>query len=79
MTERAQILPGTPDLLILKEASLGPLYGYRILLRIEQISPGALLIEPDRLFPTLFRLVHQGLLKAHWETSGNNGRTKFYN
>jgi PadR family transcriptional regulator PadR len=78
MAERAQILPGTLDLLILKAVSLGPLYGYGILLRIQQISHGALLIEQGALYPALFRLVRQGLLKAHWDTSENNRRTKFY-
>ena len=78
MAERAQILPGTLDLLILKTVSLGPLYGYGILLRIEQISHGALLIEQGALYPALFRLVRQELLKAHWDTSENNRRTKFY-
>ncbi|MGB6876957.1 MAG: PadR family transcriptional regulator [Candidatus Acidiferrales bacterium] len=78
MPEHAQILPGTLDLLILKAVSLGPLYGYGILLRIEQISHGALLIEQGALYPALFRLVGQGLLKAHWDTSENNRRTKFY-
>src|SRR6516164_8270079 len=78
MNKRAHILPGTLDLLILKAVSLGPLYGYGILLRIEQISQGALLIEQGALYPALFRLVHQGLLKAHWDTSENNRRTKFY-
>lgn len=78
MPERAQILPGTLDLLILKAVSLGPLYGYGILLRIEQISQGALLIEQGALYPALFRLVRQGLLKAHWDRSENNRRTKFY-
>jgi PadR family transcriptional regulator PadR len=78
MPERAQILPGTLDLLILKAVSLGPLYGYGILLRIQQISHGALLIEQGALYPALFRLVRQGLLKAHWDTSENNRRTKFY-
>ena len=78
MSGRAQILPGNLDLLILKAVSLGPLYGYGILLRIEQISQGALLIEQGALYPALFRLVRQGLLKAHWDTSENNRRTKFY-
>jgi PadR family transcriptional regulator PadR len=78
MPEHAQILPGTLDLLILKAVSLGPLYGYGILLRIEQISQGALLIEQGALYPALFRLVRQGLLKAHWGASENNRRTKFY-
>jgi len=78
MAEPAQILPGTLDLLILKAVSLGPLYGYGILLRIEQISHGALLIEQGALYPALFRLVRQDCLKAHWDTSENNRRTKFY-
>jgi transcriptional regulator len=58
--------------------SLGPLHGYGILLRIEQISRGALLIEQGALYPALFRLVRQGLLKASWGTSDNNRRAKFY-
>src|SRR3979411_2256552 len=78
MAERAQILPGTLDLLILKAVSLGPLHGYGVLLRIEQISKKALLIEQGALYPALFRLVRQGLLKASWGTSANNRRAKFY-
>jgi PadR family transcriptional regulator, regulatory protein PadR len=76
--EQAQILPGTLDLLILKAVSLGPLHGYGILLRIEQISGGALLVEQGALYPALFRLVRQGFLKANWGTSDNNRRAKFY-
>jgi len=75
---QAQILPGTLDLLILKAVSLGPLHGYGVLLRIEQISQGALLVEQGALYPALFRLVRQGLLKANWGTSENNRRAKFY-
>jgi PadR family transcriptional regulator PadR len=78
MSEHAQILPGTLDLLILKAVSLGPLHGYGILLRIGQISAQALLIEQGALYPALFRLVRQGLLKASWGTSENNRRAKFY-
>jgi len=78
MTAQAQILPGTLDLLILKAVSLGPAHGYGILLRIEQISGKALLIEQGALYPALFRLVRQGLLKANWGTSDNNRRAKFY-
>jgi PadR family transcriptional regulator PadR len=78
LTSQAQLLPGTLDLLILKAASLGPLHGYGILLRIEQISRGALLIEQGALYPALFRLVRQGLLKARWGVSDNNRRAKFY-
>ena len=78
MAGQAQILPGTLDLLILKAVSLGPLHGYGVLLRIEQISQGALLVEQGALYPALFRLVRQGLLKASWGTSDNNRRAKFY-
>src|SRR5437660_8535355 len=78
MSNEAQILPGTLDLLILKAVSLGPLHGYGVLLRIGQISGQALLIEQGALYPALFRLVRQGLLKADWGTSENNRRAKFY-
>jgi len=78
MTDQAQILPGTLDILILKAVSLGPLHGYGILLRIGQISEQALVIEQGALYPALFRLVRQGLLKADWGTSENNRRAKFY-
>ncbi|MEO8724865.1 MAG: PadR family transcriptional regulator [Acidobacteriaceae bacterium] len=78
MNDQAQRLPGTLDLLILRAVSLGPLHGYGILLRIGQISGNALLIEQGALYPGLFRLVRQGLLKATWGTSENNRRAKFY-
>lgn len=78
MSSQAQILPGTLDLLILKAVSLGPLHGYGVLLRIGQISGQALLIEQGALYPALFRLVRQGLLKASWGVSENNRRAKFY-
>jgi transcriptional regulator len=64
--------------LILKAVSLGPLHGYGVLLRIQQISQGALLVEQGALYPALFRLMRQGLLKAAWGTSENNRRAKFY-
>ena len=78
MSDEAELLPGTLDLLILKAVSLGPLHGYGVLLRIGQISNGALLIEQGALYPALFRLVRQGLLKAAWGKSDNNRRAKFY-
>jgi PadR family transcriptional regulator, regulatory protein PadR len=78
VTTQAQLLPGTLDLLILRAVSLGPLHGYGVLLRIQQISGGALLIEQGALYPGLFRLLRQGLLKADWGTSENNRRAKFY-
>ena len=78
MADQTQLLPGTLDLLILKAVSLGPLHGYGVLLRIGQISGSALLIEQGALYPALFRLVRQGLLKADWGISENNRRAKFY-
>jgi transcriptional regulator len=78
MAGEAQLLPGTLDLLILKAVSLGPLHGYGVLLRIAQISGQALLVEQGALYPALFRLVRQGLLKAKWGTSENNRRAKYY-
>ena len=78
MADHAQILPGTLDLLILRAVSLGPLHGYGILQRIGQISGNALLIEQGALYPGLYRLVRQGLLKTSWGTSENNRRAKYY-
>jgi PadR family transcriptional regulator, regulatory protein PadR len=74
----ADLLPGTLDLLILKAVSLGPLHGYGVLLRIGQISGGALAIEQGALYPALFRLERRGMLATEWGVSENNRRAKFY-
>ena len=78
MGGQADLLPGTLDVLILKAVSLGALHGYGVLLRIEQITQGALLVEQGALYPALYRLEHQGLLDAEWGVSDNNRRAKFY-
>jgi transcriptional regulator len=78
MSEEAELLPGTLDLLILKAVSLGPLHGYAVLSRIEQISGRRLFVEQGALYPALFRLVRQGLLKTEWGKSENHRRAKFY-
>ena len=78
MAEQADLLPGTLDMLILKAVSLGALHGYGVLLRIEQMTRGALQIEQGALYPALYRLEHQGLLDAEWGISDNNRRAKFY-
>ena len=78
MSGSTEILPGNLDLLILKAVSLGPLHGYGVLLRIGQISEGALQIEQGALYPALFRLVKQKLLKSSWGISENNRKAKFY-
>ena len=75
---QAEILPGSLDLLILKAVSLGPLHGYGILLRIQQLSAGAFQIEQGSLYPALYRLEKNGLLKTDWGTSENNRRAKYY-
>jgi transcriptional regulator len=76
--EPGTILPGTLDLLILKAVSLGPLHGYAVLLRLEQITGGALTFEQGALYPALYRLEHHGLLDAKWGVSDNNRRARFY-
>lgn len=78
MTPKAELLPGTLDLLILKAVSLGRLHGYGVLLRIEQISGGALQIQQGALYPALYRLEHEGLITSEWGTSENNRRAKYY-
>jgi transcriptional regulator len=76
--EQAALLPGTLDMLILKAVSLGRGHGYGVLLRIAQITGGALQIEQGALYPALHRLEHQGLLAAEWGLSENNRKAKFY-
>jgi PadR family transcriptional regulator PadR len=78
LADHQGVLPGTLDLLILKAVSLGKLHGYGVLLRIEQISGGALEIQQGALYPALYRLEHQGLIDSEWGTSDNNRRAKYY-
>ncbi len=78
MGDAAELLPGTLDLLILKAVSLGRLHGYGVLLRIQQITDGALQIQQGALYPALYRLEHQGLIESEWGVSENNRRARFY-
>src|SRR5260370_20633108 len=78
MRALADLLPGTLDLLVLKAVSLGPLHGYGILLRIQQISQRILQIEQGSLYPALYRLEQAGLIASQWGVSDNNPRAKFY-
>jgi PadR family transcriptional regulator PadR len=78
MAQAAELLPGTLDLLILKSVSLGKLHGYAVLLRIEQITGGALHIQQGALYPALYRLEQQGLLESEWGLSDNKRRAKYY-
>src|SRR5260370_41173765 len=65
-------------MLILKAVSLKPLHGYGVLLRIKQISDGALEIPQGSLYPALYRLEHQDLIASEWGQSDNNRRAKYY-
>ena len=78
MAEQAGLVRGTLDLLILKAVSLGPVHGYGVLLRIEQISGGAFTIEQGSLYPALYKLEFTGMLEAEWGTSERNRRAKYY-
>jgi transcriptional regulator len=73
-----ELLQGTLDLLILKAVSLGPLHGYGVLLRIQQISGEELVIQQGSLYPALYRLEHQGVIASDWGESENNRRAKYY-
>jgi transcriptional regulator len=72
------LLQGTLDLLILKAVSLGPLHGYGVLLRLQQITNDRLQIQQGSLYPALYRLQHQGLISGAWGASDNNRRARFY-
>jgi len=77
--DKSEILQGTLDLMVLKTlASMGPLHGYGIARRIEQISEKALQINQGTIYASLVRLMQQGWIAGAWGTSDNNRRAKFY-
>lgn len=82
LDKNADVLQGTLDLLILKAVSLGPLHGYGVLLRIQQISGQIsgeeLIVQQGSLYPALYRLEHQGAIASEWGESENNRRAKYY-
>jgi transcriptional regulator len=78
MPKPAELIQGTLDMLILKAVSLGPLHGYGVLLRIEQISRNRLEIQQGSLYPALYRLEHQGLIESEWGESENKRKARFY-
>ena len=78
MAKPADLLQGTLDMLILKAVSLGPLHGYGVLLRIQQISRNRLEIQQGSLYPALYRLEHQGLIESEWGESENKRKARFY-
>jgi PadR family transcriptional regulator PadR len=72
------LLQGTLDMMVLKAISLGPLHGYGILLRIQQISGERLEIQQGSLYPALYRLEHEGWIASEWGQSDNNRKAKYY-
>jgi PadR family transcriptional regulator len=77
--EKADVLQGTLDLMILQTvASLGPLHGYAVATRLEQVSGGALQLNMGTLYPGLLRLEQRGFIRARWDITENNRRARFY-
>lgn len=78
-SDRGQpLLQGTLDMLILKAVSLGPLHGYGVLLRIQQLSRDILQVPQGSLYPALYRLERRGWIRSAWGESENNRRAKYY-
>lgn len=76
---RTDLLQGTLDLLVLQTlASLGPLHGFGVARRIEQVAGGAVLLNQGTVYPALVRLEEQGWISSEWGTSENNRRARFY-
>jgi transcriptional regulator len=79
MANKQEVLPGTLSLLVLKTlAALGPLHGYGIARRIEQVSGDLLEVNQGTIYPALLRLEQMGWIRAKWSVSENNRRAKFY-
>jgi transcriptional regulator len=79
MTERSSILQGTLDLMVLQTLEqMGPLHGYGIARRIEQVGENALIVNQGTIYLCLVRLVQKRWIKAEWGTSDNNRKAKFY-
>jgi transcriptional regulator len=76
--KQLDLLQGTLDMLVLKAVSLGPLHGYGVLLRIQQISKGTLEIQQGSLYPALYRLERDGWIASEWGESENKRKAKYY-
>jgi transcriptional regulator len=76
---RTEVLRGTLDLMVLQTlATLGPMHGYAIAARLEQVSAGSLLLNMGTLYPGLMRLEQRGLIRAEWGVTENNRKARFY-
>ena len=78
MNDRVELPQGTLDLLILRTLALEPQHGWGISERVQQMSSDVLRIQQGSLYPALHRLERRGWIKAHWGTSDNNRRAKYY-
>ncbi len=79
MGDKSDVLQGTLDLMVLKTLeSMGPLHGYGIARRIEQVSGDALVLNQGTIYPALLRLEQRGWIKSAWGISESNRRAKFY-
>ncbi len=78
MGKQVDLLQGTLDMLIMKAVSLGPLHGYGVLLRIQQISGERLEIQQGSLYPALYRLEQKSWITSQWGESENKRKAKFY-
>lgn len=78
MAKPTDLLQGTLDMLILKTLALGSMHGWGISQRIQQVSEDVLVINQGSLYPALYRLEQQGLIKSEWGSSDNNRQAKFY-
>lgn len=76
--QRADLLQGTLDMLILKALSLGPLHGYGTIQRIRQMSEGMITVEQGALYPALYRIEQKGWVSSKWGTNETGRRAKFY-
>ena len=76
--QKADLLQGTLDMLILKALSSGPMHGYGVGQRIEQMAEDMLRVEEGSLYPALYRLEERGWIRSEWGKSDNNRRARFY-
>ena len=78
MKQKSELPQGTLDLLVLKALSLGPMHGYGVGQRIQQLAEDMLRIEEGTLYPALYRIEQKGWIESEWGVSENNRRARFY-
>jgi PadR family transcriptional regulator, regulatory protein PadR len=78
MAQKADLLQGTLDMLVLRVLSRGELHGWGITLKLEQLSKSALQVDEGSLYPALYRMEEKGWIEAEWKMTENNRRAKYY-